>query len=118
MCQFFTLEGTTWETWIEWASHMHRWMIQPLVYRGTFPSPRYIRYLNMPDVPMTETVRRPPDHALSPHLYLQLPRGLWRLYDRRDLYIGVDDEIQTHAGEAHRFSNENNGLLSSWAFPA
>ena len=32
--------------------------------RRTFPSPRHIRYLIEPDLPMTETVRGPPDHSL------------------------------------------------------
>ena len=32
-------------------------------HRGTFQSPRHIRYVNEPDVPMTETVRGPPDHS-------------------------------------------------------
>ena len=33
-------------------------------HRGTFPSPRHIRHIIEPDVPMTETVRGPPDQSL------------------------------------------------------
>ena len=35
-------------------------------HRGTFLSPWHVRYLVEPDVPMTETVRGPPDHSLFP----------------------------------------------------
>ena len=79
-------------------------------HRGTFPSPRHIRYLIEPDMFMTETVRGPPDYspfsftdnvkeallalntrkkttALGSGLKLPLPRDLWRLYDRRGLHM-------------------------------
>ena len=76
-------------------------------HRGTFQSPRHIRYVNEPDVPMTETVRGPPDHScpspitwgkLSPCLKYKeencSPRsrqsyhslGTFGRYDRRGLH--------------------------------
>ena len=105
----------------------HVSMDDPLVgisHRGHFPPPRYVRYLIEPDMPMTETLRGPPDHSLFPHRKreggsllalntrkktaalgsgskLPLPRNRWRLYDSRGLHIGVDDEIRTHAGKAN-----------------
>ena len=90
-------------------------------HRGTFPSPRRIRYLIEPDMPMTETVRGPPDHSLfsltdnvrealpmpqiqgrklQPSVVGQSYRsiGTFGDYDRRGLHIGVDD-IRNHAGK-------------------
>ena len=81
-------------------------------HRGTFPSPRRIRDLFEPDMPMTETVRGPPGHSLfsltdnvrEAFLALNtrkktaalgsgskppLPRDLWRFYDRRGLHVYV-----------------------------
>ena len=46
----------------------HVSMIDPPVgtsLRGTFLSPRHIRYLIEPNIPMSETVRGPPDRSLS-----------------------------------------------------
>ena len=124
---FIIVEDSSWETQIERSSHMYRWMIHLWAYPiGDiyFPPPRYVRYLIEPDMPMTETLRGPPDHSLFPHRKreggsllalntrkktaalgsgskLPLPRNRWRLYDSRGLHFGVDDEIRTHAGKAN-----------------